>query len=248
MKKILITLMMMSLSTGAMAGMPFFGQAHYSQADTILVCKSITKKDGSSNMFYMDTKRGYLYHKSGQWLGVLGVTHNSFTYIRSTKSNTFGWKDSGYAGYHWDRKTGIYTFRMVTFPSTIKHYMDIGQMTEGEKKQWWTISNPDLDLLFHKGYRFFDQEINFNGPTLGENIGAGDKDHNGFKASDYHKRFIDAIENWPELRTRTWEVYENTFPNVEQTDLMMAKIKRYGQYYESKSQCEKIEKSEVNKF
>ncbi|MBC8227323.1 MAG: hypothetical protein H8E74_09360, partial [Gammaproteobacteria bacterium] len=102
MKKTLIALMMMGLSTGAMAD--------YKKADTILHCKDL--KGDKSRQWYLDTKKGWLYNEKGFWMGPLGVDNQSFTFI----------SDSGYNnhmiifGYTWDRNTGLMSTSQVFFP------------------------------------------------------------------------------------------------------------------------------------
>ena len=217
MKKTLIALMMMGLSTGAMAD--------YKKSDTTLHCKDL---DGDgSRQWYLNTKKGWLYNTDGHYMGALGVDHKSFTYMQFTKFE----KSIGVFGYHWDRNTGLMRTSIVYLPE-IKKYTDKGEMSLSEGKQWRTLLTPYLEFRNHEAFRFFDQKITADGPTKGQNISAGEKDHNGFTANDYHKRFFNAIDSWPALKLAS---------DAE-------KIERNGHYTEYLAECRKINQTLEKKF
>ena len=214
MKKTLIALMMMGLSTGAMAD--------YKKSDTILHCKDL---DGDgARPWYLNTKKGFLYNADGHWMGVLGVGYNNFTYI--------GYQNGIVFGYHWNRNTGLMRTSIIYLPE-IKKYTDKGEMSLSEGKQWRTLLTPYLEFRNHEAYRFFGQEIDAGvGPTKGQLVSAGEKDHNGFTASDYHKRFFNAIDVWPALKLAD----------------DFKKIERNGYFQEYLAECRKINQNLEEKF
>ena len=214
MKKTLIALLMICFTTGA--------EADYKKSDTILHCKDLNG-DGA-RPWYLNTKKGFLYNVDGHWIGVLGVGYDAFTYI--------GYQNSVVFGYHWNRNTGLMKTSIVYLPK-IKKYMDIGEMSVSEKEQWWTVLTPYLDFTNHMAYRFFGQKMEAGfSPKKGQLVSAGEKDHNGFTANDYHKRFFNAIDDWPALKL------------ADDRD----KIERNGYYQEYLAECRKINQTLEKKF
>ena len=204
--------------------------ADYKKADTILHCQPLKQEDNSSR-WYLDTEKGWLYNSDGFWLGTLGVDHKSFTFFYSKKIKSLD--QFIYFGYHWDRNTGLMKIQQVLVPK-IKKYIENGEMSHSEKEKWWTIISPSLDFwTHHTSYRYFDQKIDVSGPTVGQNISAGGKDLEGFTASNYHKRFFDAIDSWPELKL------QNEFNSS---------VDRKGHFTESFNECRKINQTLENKF